>query len=349
MKPDVFAFLAPVIFVAWSMCYAPVMTRPRFFFAVTVAPGFWRTPQALQILRRYRIEVIAVSALALGGGAVALRTGQALFFTAGILCQGVGSIAAAMRAHRFALAYGAPRSGVRQALLVPRRDSLPGGPAAWAGPFAALGAAAAYLKLHWNQIPQRFPIHWGFDGRPNGWATRTFGGVYGALLFGAGICALFLLMSYGVLRSSRGDAGVRRATLRLLLGVQYFMALLFCWAATSSLRIRSNMPGTETVIVLVTPLALVVLVIWLLARQYAQSNQEQFNMRGYGLGIEQPAADSSRDRCWKLGLFYYNPDDSALFIEKRFGVGYDINFANRWAWIFFAVLAGSIALPFLLH
>jgi len=27
--------------------------------------------------------------------------------------------------------------------------------------------------------------------------------------------------------------------------------------------------------------------------------------------------DGTPDSCWKLGLFYYNPDDSALFVEKR--------------------------------
>ena len=34
------------------------------------------------------------------------------------------------------------------------------------------------------------------------------------------------------------------------------------------------------------------------------------------------------DACWKWGLFYYNPDDPAMFVEKRFGVGYTVNFAN---------------------
>jgi hypothetical protein len=37
-------------------------------------------------------------------------------------------------------------------------------------------------------IPERFPIHWGAHG-PNGWATRTFLGVYKQLIFGGGLAA----------------------------------------------------------------------------------------------------------------------------------------------------------------
>jgi len=38
------------------------------------------------------------------------------------------------------------------------------------------------------------------------------------------------------------------------------------------------------------------------------------------------------NECWKANIFYYNPNDSALFVEKREGLGYTFNFANRWSW-----------------
>ena len=34
------------------------------------------------------------------------------------------------------------------------------------------------------------------------------------------------------------------------------------------------------------------------------------------------------DKYWKLGAFYYNPDDPALMIENRFGVSIDLNYAH---------------------
>lgn len=34
------------------------------------------------------------------------------------------------------------------------------------------------------------------------------------------------------------------------------------------------------------------------------------------------------DKYWKLGLFYFNKEDPSIFIEKRFGIGFTVNFAN---------------------
>ena len=34
----------------------------------------------------------------------------------------------------------------------------------------------------------------------------------------------------------------------------------------------------------------------------------------------------------KWRLFYYNPQDPSLFVDKQFGKGLDVNFAHRSAW-----------------
>jgi uncharacterized membrane protein len=48
------------------------------------------------------------------------------------------------------------------------------------------------------------------------------------------------------------------------------------------------------------------------------------------------------DHKWVLGYFYYNPADSSLFIEKRGGIGYTINFGRPAAWSVLAVLIAVI-------
>ncbi len=52
-------------------------------------------------------------------------------------------------------------------------------------------------------------------------------------------------------------------------------------------------------------------------------------------------------RYWKLGAFYYNPDDPALFVEKRFGIGWTSNFARPLTWVlmalFLLIIAGAVA------
>ncbi|TCL64720.1 hypothetical protein EDC14_101818 [Hydrogenispora ethanolica] len=53
------------------------------------------------------------------------------------------------------------------------------------------------------------------------------------------------------------------------------------------------------------------------------------------MGYAKSAARLNRDddRYWKWGIFYYNPDDPAWFVEKRFGIGWTSNFAQPASWM----------------
>lgn len=69
-----------------------------------------------------------------------------------------------------------------------------------------------------------------------------------------------------------------------------------------------------------------------------------------GSRIQKKAASSSDkinrddDQHWKLGMFYFNPDDPALFLEKRFGVGWTVNLARPIIWF---IVIGILVLAFL--
>lgn len=41
------------------------------------------------------------------------------------------------------------------------------------------------------------------------------------------------------------------------------------------------------------------------------------------------------DAYWKLGMFYYNKSDPAIFVSKRIGIGYTLNHARPAAWLFY--------------
>jgi Family of unknown function (DUF5808) len=49
---------------------------------------------------------------------------------------------------------------------------------------------------------------------------------------------------------------------------------------------------------------------------------------------------------WKAGIFYVNRNDPALFVPKRIGIGYTINFGNPWAWFVLGILVFVILAPF---
>ena len=51
-----------------------------------------------------------------------------------------------------------------------------------------------------------------------------------------------------------------------------------------------------------------------------------------------PIGDRTPDECWKWGQIYYNPADPSIWIEKRAGVGYTVNFARPTAWVLVALI-----------
>src|SRR5699024_8274734 len=65
--------------------------------------------------------------------------------------------------------------------------------------------------------------------------------------------------------------------------------------------------------------------------------------------LNETVIDKDEDKYWKLGQFYFNKDDPAIFIEKRFGIGWTNNWAHPISWIFVVFIIGlSVGIPLLL-
>jgi len=330
----------PFFFECIVMYVLPSLSRRTQFFGVTVAPDFRETAEARRILRAYRNQAVAHSIIGFCGCvlAVARNAPSGLAFAA--LWPGVGSLSAIALAHRAALRHAAPASSVRTASLRPRPRALPGGPWVWAGPFAILAAPATYVALHWSEIPERFPIHWGFGGRPNGWAARTVGGVYQFPAIGALVCLLMVFVAWQVGLNSRGSTAMRRQTVRAMAALAYLLAVLFGWL-TAALPLGHGAPSPLNLGIIMVAAALLIaaiMVFGMRAKEEPEPDQAPSAAPGLVLGLSAAPSDNMADRYWRAGLFYFNPEDPVLFIEKRIGMGYDLNFGNPRAWVFLGVV-----------
>jgi len=193
-------------------------------------------------------------------------------------------------------------------------------------PLSLLAATGVWLRLHWDRIPARFPTHWDLAGNANGWSTRTIGGVFQPLVVGAAVCSMLMFIRFAIsegLPARSGQRNVRTQTLRLLSGVAYLMSLLFSVISLQPLFPEHPSPPWLIVFVLTGTAALAIPVIRAAAP-------------------DSPAAPATPDDAWKLGVFYYNPSDPAVMVEKRFGIGYTPNFGNRMSWF---LMAAIIFLP----
>jgi uncharacterized membrane protein len=193
-------------------------------------------------------------------------------------------------------------------------------------PFAIVAAAAIVLDARWDQIPERFAVHFGADGSPNGWAPRTPAGVFGPLAIGAAVAALLALVRAAIVserlavHGPAGGAQGRRYTSAILLGVETWVAGVF--ATTSFLALGATLRVVVSVV-----LGGVVLLILGLAASTAAFTRHPPDPGGTPTGG------------WRAGgLVYSDAGDPDLWIPKRIGIGWTLNFAHPAAWWVMALL-----------
>jgi uncharacterized membrane protein len=135
------------------------------------------------------------------------------------------------------------------------------------------------------------------------------------------MCALFLAFALAGWYGSRRSR-MRSILLATMVGVACFIGILFAEIAVEPLL---NIPQWLSTWL---PLVIIVSGLIMILRKFMASDDP---------------LESTPDKCWKGAVIYYNPDDAALFVQKRFGIGYTFNFANPWSWILLLGLALVIA------
>jgi uncharacterized membrane protein len=327
--------LALAVLVTWAFWMLPQWTRPGIYFGVTVQPDFRKTPEAQRLLRRYRLEAMIHVVIAFAMILASAQPRYSFFSVVGGIWLAVGPLTAFVEAHKRVQRHAVQVVTVREAVLEPRSTRPPGGWAVQVGPFAILLATGVFLYLHWDEIPARFPVHWGVDGQPNGWSSRTPMGVYGPLLLGALISMCMWLMANALLRSARIVDRARPVLVLhdfahrvglFLLFVEFFLAVVF--SCVGLMPLTGAMP-VMIVTILMLP-AVFFLIVWLNKGRAHIERSDGTNPQAVG--------DGTPDECWKFGMLYFNPDDAALWVEKRAGIGYTMNFAHVSAWIIMALL-----------
>ncbi|MBY6204160.1 DUF5808 domain-containing protein [Halomonas denitrificans] len=328
-----FAYLLPTA-LGGLMLAMPRLGRGSTFFAVTVPAGFAESPAGRAIRRTYRFGTLAALLLSLAAITPLWRwldpePALAVACTIGSLGVSFGAIAVFVVCRQRAMAYSRDRSAERRIELMPPdrlRDIVPRPLWIHAVPYLPVVAAMAWLAARIGA-----PV-----GPESASAPIDPAVVYGLpLLMLATLALMHLIMPLGLLiRRLPGHRSRVEAINRMVLWMMLFLGLLGGWNALAVLYGEAWIGGALGVAVNLgcTLAVLLVPVVMWRAGSFARPGRPD-------------DGDRSPDAAWKLGLIYYNPDDPALWLEKRFGVGYTLNFGRPAAWwIIGAILAATGAL-----
>ena len=208
----------------------------------------------------------------------------------------------------------------READLSTASDHLPRWALLALPPFAGPVIAAAWLRAHWDELPERFPVHWDLAGQPNRWAEKTTRGVYGPLLFEAGMMLLILLLTlamfYGARRRPAAVGGSENSS---------------CDGLVPGLRVYARGIDSD-----VAPACG--------GDDRADGAvHDRGDRRCYRFATDPSMpVDPTPDRYWHLGSIYYNPQDPAIFVQRRVGFGYTLNFGNHLSWLTMGLFTAAV-------
>lgn len=206
------------------------------------------------------------------------------------------------------------------------------------------------LVYFYPALPERVPVHWGFKGLPDRWAHKTLSTVFFVPVLSIYLQAWFLMLKYDLVHAKMTVpakqaevylsakeqlivASVRMMDwMRALIGFLLGLVSMFILLSTIE-SLRHFMPVAN---LLVWPLVILLLIV---AFYYIYRFMAINNGLEEATGNSNVLRESEAEKWSSGGLFYYNPNDPALIVEKRDGLGFTYNFAGKGIRLRLAFLA----------
>ncbi|HOV26856.1 MAG TPA: DUF5808 domain-containing protein [Pseudobacteroides sp.] len=201
----------------------------------------------------------------------------------------------------------------------------------------------------YETIPDKLPTGWNFDGEVRGWMQKS----YKTLLWAPMTQSFLLIMmifSYWMIgkakqaidpadpeKSSEQNRRFRYMWSIYIIAVGFVLIAMIGFIQLSIFGLIKN----KLVIIAIPQIVVLSIVACsiILALITGQGGSRLFkNKANAGSSSENKASRTDDDKYWKLGLFYFNAEDPSFIVEKRFGIGWTINWARPISWILISSL-----------
>lgn len=197
--------------------------------------------------------------------------------------------------------------------------------------------------MYYDKIPSEIPMNYGLDGTVTNWAEKSYGSVFAWPLIQLFMLGLFIFINYTISRSRQQvDASnpeksimqnviFRRRWSAFIIITGTAMVILFALIQFSLIIPINDQIILSFSLILTGAVLLGAIILTVITGQGGSRVQTTVGKQGELITRDE-------DRFWKLGMFYFNPEDPAIWVEKRFGSGWTVNLAKPLAWVFFLVI-----------
>lgn len=342
---DIILFLVIMIFLVGTEMAIPFLAKRTTVFGVSIPDEYCKDATLVSYKKRYTLLVFIVGALAIASYVGWILTGNPPNETqvlVGLAIQfGILIICAALYFYFHAktlqqksrMKWGENDKRVKvMDLSVRSQDSM----LPWyiyLLPIVVTLGVIVYTILNYSMLPEQVPVHWGPNGEPDAFTPKTYVSAISLPLVMLVIQCMFLGINETTKRSgiklsaTRPEASrIRQLTLRKYTSWFLFLVSILMTMLFSYLQLRMVHPDLGGNALSISLPFLFLIVILVSTIFYAI----KVGRAGENMNLEQEPGivDIDEDQYWIGGIFYFNKNDPSIFVEKRFGIGWTINFAN---------------------
>lgn len=220
-------------------------------------------------------------------------------------------------------------------------------------PLAIIGLNIMAGYLAYDQLPIFVATHWNAYGEIDGGVLKTHGIIY-LLPIVQLIITTFMFLLYQAVGWSKlqlstihpVDSKERNRIFRYRWGANiiFLNILILLFISLLNLYVLQMIPINIFVLLYTQPMLMIaILMDILLMGIWTGQGGSRINLQTKASSFDNGSALDD-DKYWLGGLLYYNPGDPALFVEKRFGIAWGMNYGNVKAYIFIALFVA----PFIL-
>ena len=201
-----------------------------------------------------------------------------------------------------------------------------------------------YTIIKYPEMPDMVPTHWGPTGEADAFSEKSYFTVISLPLILLVMQIMFLFTSEGIKLSgtSISPRSKKTSVKQQLAFRKYSSWLSFVMSGGVTLmmgyfHLQTIHPEiTSSLVMISLPIGFLILAFASVAIFTVKVGQGGSRVKvSEEEKVENPFVTSvDDDQFWKGGIFYVNKDDPSVFVEKRFGVGWTVNFARPLAWLF---------------
>ncbi|MEK4053283.1 DUF5808 domain-containing protein [Paenibacillus sp. FSL F4-0087] len=220
--------------------------------------------------------------------------------------------------------------------------------------FAIIVAIAIISIVNYKALPDIIPMKYDLQGNVTSSVPKTYLSVLAINLVQLGIIALMMLVNWSIKTSKQQltpsdpaqfaakNIQFRRKWSLFTIITGLLLTILFAF-----IQINMFVPNLVllTAISFITPVVIVLGAVLLSLTGRQGGGKIRNHQEDRERSREQPV---NEDDNWKFGFIYFNSNDPSFTVEKRYGIGWTINFARPLSWVLLLFIIAIVVISIVL-